>query len=258
METDSQAPAVGGAQLTIRAVLAGMLLGGFMSLSNLYVALKTGWSIGVALTSAILAFAIFAVLFRLKMVRRHFGILENNVMQSVASAAGYMTGGGTVAAIPALMMLTGQPMEGWSMFFWITAIAMLGVIMTIPMKVQMINVEQLRFPTGVATAETLRALHGEAGGEGANKASLLTWGGVAGAVVAFWRDAQFSWLWNLPEKIKIPGLTLAGRPLVDYTLSFEGSLIMVGAGAIMGFRAAWSMLLGALINFGVQIGRAHV
>ena len=80
-------------QLTVRAVVAGMFLGGFMSLSNLYVALKTGWSIGVALTSAILAFAIFAVLLRLKLIRRHFGILENNVMQSVASAAGYMTGG---------------------------------------------------------------------------------------------------------------------------------------------------------------------
>ena len=228
-----------------------MLLGGFMSLSNLYVALKTGWSIGVALTSAILAFAIFAVLFRLRFIRRHFGILENNVMQSVASAAGYMTGGGTVAAIPALMMITGQPMDGWHMFFWITSIAMLGVVMTIPMKVQMINIEALRFPTGIATAETLRALHGEEGRGGKGKASLLTWGAVAGAVVAFWRDAKFSWLWNLPEKIKIPGVTLAGRPLVDYTLSFEGSLIMVGAGAIMGFRAAWSMLLGALVNYGV-------
>ena len=238
-------------QLTVRAVVAGMLLGGFMSLSNLYVALKTGWSIGVALTSAILAFAIFALFARCGLLRRHFGMLENNVMQSVASAAGYMTGGGTVAAIPALMMITGEAMDGWHMFFWITSIAMLGVVMTIPMKTQMINIEQLRFPTGIATAETLRALHGEEGRGGQAKATLLTWGGVAGAVVAFWRDAKFSWLWNLPEKIKIPGLSIAGRPLVDYTLSFEGSLIMLGAGAIMGFRAAWSMLLGALVNYGI-------
>ena len=238
-------------QLTARAVVAGMVLGGFLSLSNLYVALKTGWSIGVSITSAILAFAIFAILFRLKLVRKHFGMLENNVMQSTASAAGYMTGGGTVAAIPALMMITGETMGGWQMFFWISAIGMMGLVMSIPMKTQMINIEQLRFPTGIATAETLRALHGAEGAGGKGKANLLAWGGVAGAVVAFWRDAKFSWLWNLPEKIKIPGVTLAGRPLVDYTLSFEGSLIMVGAGAIMGFKAAWSMLLGALINFGV-------
>ncbi|MEK7746531.1 MAG: OPT/YSL family transporter, partial [Elusimicrobiota bacterium] len=239
-------------QLTTRAVLAGMLLGGFMSLSNLYVALKTGWSIGVSITAGILAFAIFAALKRLRLVKVEFGMLENNAMQSVASAAGYMTGGGTVAAIPALMMITGEPMGGWRMFFWIAAIAMLGVVMAIPMKQQMINVEQLRFPTGVAAAETLRALHGEGGGSGAGKARLLGWGGIAGAVVAFWRDFKGPLIpWNLPEKIPFPWLTLRGRPLMDYTLSFEGSLIMLGAGAIMGFRAAWSMLLGALINFGL-------
>ena len=90
-------------QLTVRAAVAGMLLGGFMSLSNLYVALKTGWSIGVSITAGILAFAIFSALLRLGIVRKAFGILENNAMQSVASAAGYMTGGGTVAAIPALI-----------------------------------------------------------------------------------------------------------------------------------------------------------
>ncbi len=239
-------------QLTARAVLAGMLLGGFMSLSNLYVALKTGWSIGVSITAGILAFAIFAALKRLRLVKVEFGMLENNAMQSVASAAGYMTGGGTVAAIPALMMITGEPMGGWRMFFWIAAIAMLGVVMAIPMKQQMINVEQLRFPTGVAAAETLRALHGEGGGSGAGKARLLGWGGIAGAVVAFWRDFKGPLIpWNLPEKIPFPWLTLRGRPLMDYTLSFEGSLIMLGAGAIMGFRAAWSMLLGALLNFGL-------
>lgn len=237
-------------QLTLRAVVAGMLLGGFMSLSNLYVALKTGWSIGVSITAGILAYSIFALLFKLKIVRRHFGMLENNAMQSVASAAGYMTGGGTVAAIPALMMITGQPMGGWQMFFWITSIAMLGVVMAIPMKQQMINVEQLRFPTGIAAAETLKALHGEGGGAG--KAKFLLRGGIAGALVAFLRDAKAPWMrWNLPEKIQIPFITLKGRPLTDYTLSFEGSLIMLGAGAIMGFRAAWSMLLGAIINYGV-------
>lgn len=238
-------------QLTPRAVAAGMLLGGFMSLSNLYVVLKTGWSIGVTITAGILAFAIFALLTRLRLVREHFGMLENNAMQSVASAAGYMTGGGTVAAIPALMMITGEPMPGWQMFAWITSIAFLGVVMAIPMKQQMIDIEQLRFPSGVAAAETLRALHAE-GAEAAGKAGRLAWSGVTGAVVAFLRDAHGRWMpWNLPEKIAFPAITLRGRPLLDYSIGVEGSLIMVGAGAIMGTRAAWSMLLGALINYGV-------
>ncbi|HND34217.1 MAG TPA: OPT/YSL family transporter, partial [Myxococcota bacterium] len=97
-------------QLTVRAVIAGMLLGGFMSLSNLYISLKVGWSFGVSITAGILAFAIFEVLHLLRLIRTPFGMLENNAMQSVASAAGYMTGGGTVATIPAMMMITGNSM----------------------------------------------------------------------------------------------------------------------------------------------------
>jgi OPT family oligopeptide transporter len=236
-------------QLTIRAVIAGMLLGGFMSLSNLYTALKLGWSFGVSITSGILAYGIFMLLLKVGLVRRSFGVLENNAMQSVASAAGYMTGGGTVAAIPAMMMITGEPMPALQMFAWITSIALLGVVMAIPMKQQMINVEQLRFPSGVAAAETLQALHAE-NAQSVEKARLLGWSGAVGAVVAFLRDAKPAWLpWHLPEKLPIPGLTMKGRPLLDYTIGVEGSLIMVGAGAIMGWRSAWSLLVGMFVNY---------
>jgi len=74
-------------QLTFRAAVAGMLLGGFMSLSNLYVSLKTGWSMGVSITAGILAFAIFSILLKLRIVRRAFGLLENNSLPSGAKAA---------------------------------------------------------------------------------------------------------------------------------------------------------------------------
>ena len=261
-------------EFTVRSVIAGMLLGGFMCLSNLYVSLKTGWSMGVAITAVILAFAIFAGLTKLRIVRRHFGILENNIMQSTASAAGMMTGGGTVAAIPAYMMITGEVMGGWQMFVWIATIAMLGLVMSIPMKQQMINIEKLRFPSGIAAAETLRALHsaehkgpgassgaeaspgpgaGTSTGGGNNlQARYLGMGGMIGAFVALLRDLKTRWMpFNLPEKLTIPFVTLKGRPLVDYTLAFEGSLMMIGAGAIMGWRAGWSMLFGAIVNFGV-------
>jgi len=79
-------------QLTVRAVVTGMVLGAVMCLSNLYVVLKTGWSFGVTITACILAYALFAGLRSIGAVRREFGPLENNAMGSVASAAGYMTG----------------------------------------------------------------------------------------------------------------------------------------------------------------------
>ena len=80
------------AQITFRSIITDMVLGGLMSLSNLYVSLKTGWSIGVSITAAILAFAIFALLHKLKITKTPFGMLENNITQTVPSAAGYMTG----------------------------------------------------------------------------------------------------------------------------------------------------------------------
>lgn len=235
-------------QLTIRAIIAGAIIGGVMSLSNLYVVLKTGWSIGVALTAGILAFAIFSVLLKLKIVKEHFGILENNAMQSVASAAGYMTGGGTVAAIPALMMITGESMPPLKMFIWITFIAMLGVVMAIPMKQQMINIEKLAFPSGIAAAETLKALHGD-GKDGIEKARYLAYGGFFGVIVAALRDIKTSFMpFNLPEMITLP-VKLKGLLLSEYTLAIEGSVIMLGSGAIMGFRSAWSLILGVFINY---------
>lgn len=237
-------------QLTVRAAFAGMLLGGVMSLSNLYVALKTGWSFGVSITAGILAFAIFAALHKIGASKRPFGILENNAMQSVASAAGYMTGGGTVAAIPALMMITGEPMPWHQMLPWIASIAMLGVVMAIPMKQQMIDIEQLRFPTGIAAAETLRALHGDAESGGQEKARYLGVGALTGALVAFFRDAKAPWIpFNILDKVALRGGTLAGRPLYEYTISFESSLLLIGGGAIMGWRSAWSLVLGSAICY---------
>src|SRR5262249_48280412 len=80
-------------QLTLRAVLMGGVLGMFMSISNLYTTLKLGWSFGVAITACVLSFVIWNA------IRSLFGgrlsqmtILENNCMQSTASAAGYSTG----------------------------------------------------------------------------------------------------------------------------------------------------------------------
>ncbi len=76
-------------QLTVRAVVVGMLLGALMCLSNLYVVLKVGWSFGVTITSCVVAYGLFRLGGRLGLVRREFGSLENNAMGSVASLGGF-------------------------------------------------------------------------------------------------------------------------------------------------------------------------
>jgi len=238
----------GARQLTLRAIIAGMAIGAVMCLSNLYVVLKTGWSLGVTITACILAWSMFRVLEAARISRTHFSILENNAMGSVASAAGYMTGGGNMAAVPALLMVTGVRPDGWGMFFWFACIAALGVFAAIPIKRQLVNIEQLPFPSGTATAETLRALHGTA--EGSSKAKLLTGGAVIGAIIAWFRDIKAPWMpFNLPEKYGLP-FTIQGIEAKKWTLSVDGGLLMIGAGMLMSFRTGWSLLLGALLNFG--------
>ena len=228
-------------QLTVRAIITGMLLGGLMALSNLYVVLKTGWSLGVTVTAAVLAFAIWSSI--RSIAPKHiamFGPLENNAMQSVASAAGYMTGGGTVAAIGALMLTTGYKIEAGWMIVWVATLAFLGVFVAIPLKRQLVNVEQLRFPTGLASAETVKSLHAE-GGESRTKARALGLSGLVGVAIALLRDA-----WHfVPDKFNAFGPTAA-----KYTFKLEASLIMVGAGAIIGARVSLSQLAGAIACYG--------
>ncbi len=237
-------------QLTVRAVLTGMVLGGVMCLANLYIVLKTGWSVGVTLTACIMAWSIFALAGKVLGPKAHMGMLENNAMGSVASAAGYMTGGGNMAALPALIMLTGERPGTWTLIAWFACIASLGVFAAIPIKRQLINREQLIFPTGTATAETLRALHSN-NDEGRKQAKYLGLAGLSAAVIAWCRDAKVAWMpFHLPAQFSLP-VSYRGRPLLDWTLGFEGSVLMLGAGALMSWRTGWSLLLGALITFGI-------
>ncbi len=164
-------------QLTWRAVLMGSMLGGILSLTNIYIGLKAGWSLGVAITACILSYAIWTGLHAAGIVKTKMGILENNCMQSTASSAGYSTGGTLISAFSAYIMINQHSLPLSLMLAWIFLLAVLGVTMAVPMKRQMINVEQLRFPSGIAAAETLRALHSR-GPRGGRAAKALCIAGV--------------------------------------------------------------------------------
>ena len=237
------------AQLTVRAIIMGAILGGFMSLSNLYVGLKTGWGLGVAITACILSFAIYKTLMTVfpGLFKTEMSILENNCMQSTASAAGYSTGSTIVSAVSAYLIITKVHIPWPVLAWWTFFLAALGVFMAIPMKRQMINVEQLKFPSGIAAAETLKSLHAK-GGEAVKKARALGYSAGIGAVIVWLKDAGKPF--SIPAHANFPGL-LGGMPLAKWTISFELSGVMIAAGAIMGWKVAWSMLLGAFINFAI-------
>jgi OPT family oligopeptide transporter len=248
-------------QFTLRSFVVGSLIGGVMSLSNLYVGLKTGWGFGVAITACVLSYAIYSALSfsAPRVFGKNLTILENNAMQSTASSAGYSTGGTMVSAICAMLMVSGHHMPWPTLMAWTFFLAVLGTVMAIPMKRQMINIEQLKFPSGIAAAETLRSLYA-ASDEGRRKARALFGAMSVGALVAWLRDAHsasqtgllaiLTKLSKIPSQIPIPGLTIAGLPAAKWTVAFEGSLLLMAGGGLMGLRTTTSMLVTAILNYG--------
>ena len=238
-------------QLTWRALWMGTVLGGILSLTNLYIGLKSGWGIGVTITACIVSFGVWSVLLKARIVRTPMTILENNCMQSTASAAGYSTGTTLVSAFAAYYMINGHALPLGLTLAWVFFLGVLGVTMAIPMKRQMLNVEQLRFPTGIATAETLRALYAE-GERARQSARALTYAGIAAAISQFWSDGlrllgprlEPYGLGRLVERVNevVLGPVWTGR-----TVSFVWEPIFIGAGVLMGMRPAASILLGGTL-----------
>jgi uncharacterized oligopeptide transporter (OPT) family protein len=228
----------------------GSLLGGLLSLTNLYIGLKAGWGFGVAITASILSYAIWSVAHRLGLARTPMTILENNCMQSTASAAGYSTGGTLISAFAAYMLINDRALSLPVMLAWIFFLSVLGVTMAIPMKRQMINIEQLRFPSGIAAAETLRALH-SVGDRGARSARALGWAGLSAVLAKFWAEglalvsptlAPFmigTWITAANER-------LVGPAWIGRTVMLSWEPMFVAAGAITGWHVGWSMLLGGV------------
>ena len=232
-------------QLTVRAAITGMALGAIMCVSNVYVGLKIGWSMGVAITSCILAWVIFTTLSRIFKLSE-FTILENNAMQSAASAAGSMTSAGIVNAIPALWMLNPSAVPPQHILIvWLILISFLGVFLAVPAKRQMINVEQLPFPSGIAAATTLRTLHAKSK-EAAGQARALGWAGILGGLVGMFRDLDWKGRFYplIPATFGTKWIHLGNYTAYDLTMRFEGSLLLLAGGALISFRQAWSMLLG--------------
>jgi len=242
----------GEIQFTLRAVLVGMVLGVVLCLSNVYVFFKTGWSMGVTITAAILAFALFRGFELLRITRRPLTALENNALTTVASGAGYMTAGGNMAAFGALLMVTTLRPDFLPMIGWFAVIALLGVFAAIPIKRQLVNQEALPFPTGTATAATIRTVHSTGpGGEGTWQSRALIAMAIFAATLTWFRDVKFKWMpFNLPATIPLP-FSIAGRKLADWTLSLKTEVVLVGAGALMSFRTCWSLLLSGLLTYGV-------
>ncbi len=244
-------------QLTIRSALTGMILGSVLSLTNLYVGIKTGWTLGVGVTSVILSFAIFKLCARFN-IGTEMGVLENNAMQSIATSAGYMTAP-MMASLPAYMMVTHQVIPMWQTYWWIVVLSLLGVLFAFPLKKRFINDEQLPFPEGYAAGIVLDSLHSESGKEGMFKAKILMSGAGVAALIEFMRSEKVMTALKMPFLVlpefwddlvyKFATPTILGTPLKDLTVRLDSSIVLMGTGGLMSMKTAMSLLLGAFLNY---------
>ncbi|MBI1189532.1 MAG: OPT family oligopeptide transporter [Tepidisphaera sp.] len=259
-------------QLTLRSVLMGGILGMLMAASNLYTSLAIGWGFGVAITASVMSYVIW------NLVRAASGgtvskmsVLENNCMASTASAAGYSTGS-TIATMFGALLLLADPPPGktsadvssmsiqpvWVIVLFTLCTGLMGVFLAIPLKKQMINHEQLRFPSGVAAAETLRNLFSEAAGA-VRKAYMLIAGIGFGALVGIFNtgegtlpilDRFFKAIhFRLPESIPDGRgfYQLYGKELPGFGI--DVSVLLVAAGVITRLRVCLSMLAGSALLY---------
>jgi len=264
-------------QLTIRAAITGFVIGGVLSATALYIAGKTGITIGVGLTSVIVAFAMFRLLAKFG-IADDFTILENNATQSIATAAGYMVTP-LVSGLAAYMLVTGNIVPWWQMMIWNAIISLIGVLVAFPMKRRFINDDQLPFPEGRAAGVVLDALYTGQEAAGMFRAKVL---GVAAAISAgyqliasdgWMRLFQFKLLrmdkwagmtepWHFKERIDSYFYDIAARyelwtPKILGTdvrtlgLRLTLDVAMLGIGGLMGIRVATSVLIGAVVNFAI-------
>jgi uncharacterized oligopeptide transporter (OPT) family protein len=224
-------------EFTTKALIAGGLVGALLMASNVYVGLKTGFLAGGSILAAILSFII------LRSVRQSFSVLENNIAQTVASAAGTL---GIVVIVPPALTMLGHEFSVYQMFFWLLSVGLLGVLFAIPLRRQSIVVDKLRFPSGTACASTITAMHADAG-DAVKQGKVLGISGFLGSVFIWFKDAIPQ---LIPSTTFLPG-KISGVGFNQLMVGINWSPLFVGVGMLIGPRIGISLFLGVVAAWGI-------
>ncbi len=228
-------------EFTVRGVFLGALITLAFTAANVYLGLKVGLTFASAIPAAVIS---MALLYRL----RDSNILENNLVQTQASAAGTLSS--VIFVLPALLML-----GLWNGFpFWQTALVCaaggtLGVLYTVPLRRVMVVQSGLPYPEGVAAAEVLRVGEaqrhkGQGKGHGAGLRQL-GWGTGLAALFGFLSGGLR--LLGDAVNLWIP----AGGVVFRVAAGFSPALL--AAGYLMGAAAGVAVLLGLVLCWGVAV-----
>jgi putative OPT family oligopeptide transporter len=221
-------------QLTAKATILGLVLAVLLAGANAYLGMFAGLTVSAAIPAAVISMAVLRLW-------RNSNILENNMVQTIASA-GEAIAAGVIFTFPALILL-----DYWDAFdyWWVSVIAglggLLGVLFTIPLRRSLIIEQKLAFPEGTATVEVLKC-----GDEPSRGALYLAVAGVIGAAVKF-AETGFR-LWS--------GTAQAATYVGSNTIAYVGTNLspaLIGVGYIVGLNIAMLVFTGGVISWYIAI-----
>ncbi|QPB41630.1 OPT family oligopeptide transporter [Rodentibacter haemolyticus] len=221
-------------ELTFRGIILGALITVIFTASNVYLGLKVGMTFASSIPAAVISMAVLKFF-------KDSGILENNMVQTQASAAGTLSS--VIFVLPGLLM-----MGYWNDFpFWQTMLicasgGTLGVLFTIPLRRAMVVNSDLPYPEGVAAAEILKAGNHEEGDSGVKD---IAYGGVLAGLVAF--------LTNGLRVIADGASAWIQTTKVAFQLPMGFSLALLGAGYLVGIVGGIAILVGIMLTWGVAV-----
>jgi putative OPT family oligopeptide transporter len=238
---NQQTRAKGPAELTIRGIIIGVIITLVFTAANVYAGLKAGLTFSTSIPAAVISMAILRSF-------RDATIQENNIVQTVASAAGTLSS--IIFVLPGLIMI-----GWWTEFpFWISfAICalggILGVMYSIPLRRALVTQSDLPYPEGVACAEVLKVGSSSDSAHASDiehgRAGLLAvlWGSIVSAIFALVVETQL-FAADVAQNFRI------GRKGAVTGYDFFLSFLLLGIGHLVGLSVGIAMLIGALIGWG--------
>jgi len=230
-------------ELTLRGLVLGSLLTLVFTAANVYLGLKVGLTFASSIPAAVISMAILS---RVK----DSTILENNIVQTVASAAGTLSA--IIFVLPGLVIVgwwIGFPF--WESFLICVSGGVLGVLFTIPLRRALVTTSDLPYPEGVAAAEVLKVGSGQRGetkdetGESREGLRAVILGSVASAGLAIMVGTRFI-AGSLGGFIRL-GATMG----TAYDIAW--SLALLGAGHLVGLSVGMAMLVGQIISWVIAV-----
>jgi putative OPT family oligopeptide transporter len=220
-------------ELTLRGIILGALITVIFTAANVYLGLKIGLTFATSIPAAVISMAVLKFF-------RDSTIQENNIVQTIASAAG------TLSAI--IFVLPGLIMVGWWTGFpyWLSVAVIgiggiLGVMYSVPLRRAMVTGSDLPYPEGVAAAEVLKVGAGVGGAE-ENRRGLLMIIVSSIAAAAFSLLAATGLISSAAAKSFRAG---SGATQVSASLS----LALIGVGHLVGLSVGIAMFIGLLISW---------